>query len=124
MPKRIASEALAISMAASVRAMCSQAFGGAVRAGAAARQAQPVAHRAAAAAVAAWRPLHDRRPFHVSRRARGMFDGLKQQVPGQRWLFACAPALRLPPALSGDSARGAGRFGALPRARRKVTRVA
>jgi len=85
------------SMAASVRALCSQALGGAVRAGAAARQAQPVAHRAAASAVAAWRPLHDRRPFHVSRRAQGMFDGLKQQVPGQRWLSASAPPLRLPP---------------------------
>ena len=63
-----------------------------MRAGGASRQPQHAMHHAAFAAAAAWRPLHDRRAFHVSRRAPGIFDGLKQQVAGGH-VCQCAPAV-------------------------------
>ena len=84
------------------RALWLRALGGAVRAGGASRQPQPAMNHAASAAAAAWRPLHDRRSFHVSRRAPGIFDGLKQQVAGGGMSFSMRPpCLRPATALSG-----------------------
>jgi hypothetical protein len=78
------------------RALWLRALGGAVRAGGASRQPQPAINHAASAAAAAWRPLHDRRSFHVSRRAPGIFDGLKQQVAGGACLSVCARRVSAP----------------------------